>query len=133
MLKKNKTSLKNKSLFKYNYHLLSIIIIFIIVALITTLIPNTTLGIVLFWLLPIFALILSIYFFTKEKNYLQSLSITFLSGILIILIPVILSSLESNILDGEEGVTLWLSRMLGLWAFVMSIIINGILSLINKH
>jgi len=46
---------------------------------------------------------------------------------------VILSSLESNILDGEEGVTLWLSRMLGLWAFVMSIIINGILSLINKH
>ena len=112
--------------------LLSLVIIFILVAIAVTLFSNYTIRLVLFWLLPIFALILSIYFFTKERNYLQSLSITFVSGILIIITPVILSSLGSNILDGEKGVTIGLSWMLGLGAFVISIVVNGILSIIKK-
>lgn len=114
-------------------YILSLIALYIVVAIITFFVLNLPIRFALFGLLSIVALVISIYFYLKETNFLFSLSITFINGILTIIVPVLLSVLGSDILDGEKGMAMGLLWVLGIGVFIISIIINGIISFIKKH
>lgn len=85
--------------------------------------------------MPFIALLLSIVFYVKEKNYSGSILITFVNIIMIVLATYWASwmNIPGENLGGQRGLGYLLSWGIAGGAFVLSLIINGVIYYMSKR